>query len=168
MKLIRQVSKLCFPIKQLLGICQYLRHRTVIGQPSFHSQSLFFQLIETNIVLFKSFGTTLELAFLIIGIVVKCGVNILDITLGVLYAVFLCPFTLVNISAFSAAKIGIIGLILDDELTADGTICNYTVSLLEHININAENGEKRIIGNISSLPSPVKVRVIDMYRKIGR
>ena len=142
MKLIRQTSKLRFPIKQLLGISQYLRHGAVIRQPSFHSQSLFFQLIETNIVLFKSFGRTLELALLIVGIVIKCGVNVLYITLGVLYAVFLCPFTFVNISAFPAAKIGIIGLILDDELTADGTICNYTVSLLEHININAKNGEK--------------------------
>ncbi len=142
MQLIRQASKLGFPIKQLLGICQYIRHGAVIGQPSFHSQSLFFQLIETNIVLFKSFGRTLELALLIVGIVIKCGVNVLYITLGVLYAVFLCPFTFVNISAFPAAKIGIIGLILDDELTADGTICNYTVSLLEHININAKNGEK--------------------------
>ena len=46
-----------------------------------HSQSLFFQLIETNIVLFKSFGTTLEFAFLIVGTVIKCGVKILSITL---------------------------------------------------------------------------------------
>ena len=73
-----------------------------------------------------------------------------------------------NISAFSAAKIGNVDPIFDNELTADRTICHHTVSLLEHININAENGKKRIIGNISSLLCAVKVRVIDMYRKIGR
>ena len=122
MQLIRQASKLGFPVKQLLGVSQYLRHRAVIGQPSFHSKSLIFQLIETNIVLFKSFGTTLELAFLIIGIVVKCGVNILDITLGVLYTVFLCPFTLVNIPALLTAKVGIVGLVLDDELSANRAV----------------------------------------------
>ena len=136
-QLIRQASKLGFPIKQLLGISQNLRHGAVIGQPSFHSQSLFFQLIETNIVLFKSFGRTLELALLIVGIVIKCGVNVLYITLGVLYAVFLCPFTFVNISALLTAKIGIVDSVFDNELTADRTICNYTVSLFEHININA-------------------------------
>ena len=73
-----------------------------------------------------------------------------------------------NISAFSATKIGIIGLILDDELTADRAICNYTVSLLEHININAENGEKQIISNIGSLPCAVKVSIVNMYRKVFR
>ena len=166
-QLIRQPSKLGFLVKQLLGISQYLRHRAIIRQPSFHCKSFFFQLIKADIVFFKSFGRTLELAFLVVGIVVKSGVNVLHIAFGVLYAIFLCPFTFVNITALLTAKIGIVGLVLDNELSADSTICNYAVSLFQHININTENGKERIIGNISCLPSAVKVRVIDMYCQIG-
>ena len=122
MKLIRQTSKLGFPIKQLLGICQYLRHRAVIGQPSFHSKSLFFKLIEKNIVLRKSFCRTLELAFLVVGVVVELSIKALHIAFGVLYAIFLCPLPLVNVAAFLTAKVGIVGLVLDNELSADSAV----------------------------------------------
>ena len=65
----------------------------------------FFQLIEKNIVLLKSFGRTLELAFLVVGVVVKLSVKALHIAFGVLYAVFLCPFSLVNVAALLTAKV---------------------------------------------------------------
>lgn len=166
-QLLRQAPQFIFPLNKLSGKSSDLRHRTVIGQSSFHSKSLFLQLIEKKIVLFKSFGRTLELAFLVVGVVVKLSVKALHIAFGVLYAVFLCPFSLVNVAAFLTAKVGIVGFVLDYQLSADSTVRNYAVSLFEHINVNAENGKERVIGNIGCLPSAVKVRIIDMYRQIG-
>ena len=122
MQLLRQIPQILFPLNKLSGKSSDLRHRTVIGQSSFHSKSLFFQLIEKSIVLFKSFGRTLELAFLVVGVVVELSVKALHIAFGVLYAIFLCPFSLVNVTALLTAKVGIVGLVLYKELSADCSV----------------------------------------------
>ena len=111
-----------FPIKKLYRISHYLRSGAVIGQSSFHSKSLFLKLIEKSIVLFKSFGRTLELAFLVVGVVVELSIKALHIAFGILYAIFLCPFPFVNISTLLTAKVGIVGLVLDYQLSADRAV----------------------------------------------
>lgn len=78
--------------------------------------------IEKSIVLLKSLGRTLELAFLVVGVVVKLSVKALHIAFGVLYAIFLRPFSLVNVAAFLTAKVGIVGFVLDYEFSADRTV----------------------------------------------
>ena len=121
-QLLRQVPQTLFPLNKLSRKSSDLRHRTVIGQSSFHCKSLFFQLIEKKIVLFKSFWRTLELAFLVVGVVVELSIKALHIAFGVLYAIFLRPFSLVNVAALLTAKVGIVGFVLDYEFSADRAV----------------------------------------------
>ena len=121
-QLLRQIPQILFPLNKLSRKSSDLRHRTVIGQSSFHCKSLFLKLIKKSIIPLKSFGRTLELAFLVVGVVVELSIKALHITFGVLYAIFLRPFSLVNVAALLTAKVGIVGFVLDYQLPTDRAV----------------------------------------------
>ena len=63
-----------------------------------------------------------RLRFWVLGDWLADTVKALHIAFGVLYAIFLCPLTLVNVTALLTAKVGIVGFVLYDELSADSAV----------------------------------------------